>query len=246
VSTPSDPGSGQPDPWAAPPPDSSGQGAPPPPPPAYPPAPPAYPAAPPPAYEQPPPPAYGQPQPGYGQPQPGYGQPQPGYGQPQPGYGQPPYGGPQPGYGQMPPPPQYGQPQPGYGYQQGPSVAYANWGQRVGSAVIDWFIPGIIASVFRAVSEGLYLIVALIALVWVLYNAYQGGKTGQSLGKRLLGTRLVRFSDGQPIGGGLAIGRYFLHILDGLPCLLGYLWPIWDSKRQTFADKIVGSVVIKA
>ncbi len=244
MSTPSDPGSGQPDPWAAPPPDTSGQGAPPPPaaPPAYPQAPPAYP---------PPPPAYEQPPPAYGQPPPAYGQPP--YGGPQPGYGQPPYGGPQPGYGQAPPPgygqmppPQYGQPQPGYGYQQGPSVAYANWGQRVGSAVIDWVIPGIIASVFRAVSEGLYLIVALIALVWVLYNAYQGGKTGQSLGKRALGTRLVRSRDGQPIGGGLAIGRYFLHILDGLPCFLGYLWPIWDSKRQTFADKIVGSVVIKA
>ena len=221
MSTPSDPGSGQPDPWAVPPVDPSGQGAPTPPEPSYGQPPPAYPSAPPPAYPAAPPPP------------------------PAPGYGQPPYGGPQPGYGQMPPP-QYGQPQPGYGYQQGPPVAYANWGQRVGSAVIDWVIPGIIASVFRAVSEGLYVIVALIALVWVLYNAYQGGKTGQSLGKRALGTRLVRSSDGQPIGGGLAIGRYFLHILDGLPCLLGYLWPIWDSKRQTFADKIVGSVVIKA
>ncbi len=235
MSTPSDPGSGQPDPWAVPPADPSGQGAPPPPPP------PSYPPAPPPAYPSAPPaPEYGQ-QPGYGQPAPGYGQPP--YGGPQPGYGQPAYGGQQPGYGQMPPP-QYGQ-QPGYGYPQGPAAAYANWGQRVGSAVIDWLIPGIIASVFRAVSEGLYVVVALIALVWVLYNAYQGGKTGQSIGKKALGTRLVRSTDGQPIGGGLAIGRYFLHILDGLPCLLGYLWPIWDSKRQTFADKIVGSVVIK-
>ncbi len=38
--------------------------------------------------------------------------------------------------------------------------------------------------------------------------------------------------------------RAILHILDALPCLIGYLWPLWDSKRQTFADKIMGTVVI--
>ena len=27
--------------------------------------------------------------------------------------------------------------------------------------------------------------------------------------------------------------------------LLGFFWPIWDQKKQTFADKIIGSVVIK-
>jgi uncharacterized RDD family membrane protein YckC len=203
VSTPSDPGSGQPDPWAAPPPGTPGPGAPPPPPPNYPPA---------------PPPDYGQPPAGYGQPPPGYGQPAPGY----------------------------GQPAPGYGYPTGPTFSYANWGQRVASACIDYIVPSIIASVFRPVSIALYLILSLAALAWALYNAYQSGATGQSIGKKMVGTRLVRFADGQPIGGGLAIGRYFLHILDALPCLLGYLWPLWDAKKQTFADKIVGSVVIGA
>jgi hypothetical protein len=35
------------------------------------------------------------------------------------------------------------------------------------------------------------------------------------------------------------------HILDSLPCYLGYLWPLWDAKRQTFADKVMGTVVIE-
>jgi uncharacterized RDD family membrane protein YckC len=223
VSTPSDPGSGQPDPWAAPPPGTPGPGTPPPPPPNYPPAPP-------PNYPPAPPPDYGQPPPGYGQ------APPPGYGQPPPGYGQ----APPPGYGQ------YGQPAPGYGYPTGPTFSYASWGQRVGSACIDYIVPSIVASLFRPVSIALYLILSLAALAWALYNAYQSGATGQSLGKKMLGIRLVRSADGQNIGGGLAIGRYFLHILDALPCLIGYLWPLWDAKKQTFADKIVGSVVIGA
>jgi uncharacterized RDD family membrane protein YckC len=44
----------------------------------------------------------------------------------------------------------------------------------------------------------------------------------------------------------LAIGRSFVHIIDGIPCYLGYLWPLWDAKKQTFADKIMGTVVVNA
>jgi len=209
VSTPSDPGSGQPDPWAVPPADPSGQGAPPP----------SYPPAPPPAYPSAPPP-------------------------PAPGYGQPPYGGPQPGYGQQP---AYGQPAgaPGYGYQpMGPSYAYASWGKRVGAWALDFFIPFIIAGICFRISIPLGAIVYLVAVVWTFYNIFQGGKTGSRWGQKIIGIRMLKEATGQPLGGGLAIGRVFVHILDGIPCYVGYLWPLWDSKKQTFADKIIGSVVV--
>jgi uncharacterized RDD family membrane protein YckC len=217
VSTPSDPGSGQqPDPWAAPPANASGQGAPPPMPPE------------PPAYGQPvPPPAYGQPV-----PPPGYGQPVP-----PPAYGQAPYGGPQPGYGQ---------PAPGYGYQPVPTYSYASWGKRVGGALIDYYAVFVVAIIF--VFAHVYILAVLLyiaGIVWALYNAYKGGATGQSYGKKTVGIRLVKETTGQPIGGGLGIGRYFLHVVDSIPCVpVGLLWPLWDAKKQTFADKILGSVVI--
>jgi len=216
VSTPTEPGSDQqPDPWQAPPAGSSGPATPPPP---------DYGQQP---YGQPapPPPAYGQPQ--FGQPMP----PPPAYGQP--GYGQAPYG--QAPYGQAP-----------YGAPQMPASAYANWGQRVVSALID-YVPGfVLGAIFASAGvSSLSIIFYLAGLAWALYNAYQGGATGQSIGKKAMGTRLLREDNGQPIGGGLGIGRYFLHIIDGLPCYLGYLWPIWDSKRQTFADKILHTVVVK-
>ena len=37
--------------------------------------------------------------------------------------------------------------------------------------------------------------------------------------------------------------RSLAHIVDGF-CYIGYLWPIWDAKNQTFADKIMSTVVI--
>ena len=37
--------------------------------------------------------------------------------------------------------------------------------------------------------------------------------------------------------------RDLVHILDGV-AYVGYLWPLWDDKRQTFADKIMRTIVI--
>ena len=62
----------------------------------------------------------------------------------------------------------------------------------------------------------------------------------------MLKIRLVRLDGVNPPGVGLSIGRAFLHIVDALPCYLGYLWPLWDQKRQTFTDKILNTVVVTA
>jgi uncharacterized RDD family membrane protein YckC len=174
---------------------------------------------------QPPPPGQG----GYGA-APGQAAPQPGYGQP--AYGQPAYG--QPGYGQ-----------PGGYPGAGPAAAgYADWPKRVLSALIDSVGPFLVAGIFYSISRPLGSLLWLAALAWGLYNAYLAGETGQSYGKKIAGTRLLLETTGQPPGGGLGIGRYFVHILDSLPCYLGYLWPLWDSKRQTFADKVLHTIVV--
>jgi uncharacterized RDD family membrane protein YckC len=147
------------------------------------------------------------------------------------------------GYGQQP---AYGQP--AYPGQAPAGGAYASWWQRVQAALIDNVGPAIVAEfVLFFINRPLGYLLLLAALVWGLYQAYVGGQTGQSLGKKTIGIRLLNEQTGQPIGGGLGIGRYFVHIVDQLPCIpLGYLWPLWDSKRQTFADKILTTVVIQA
>ena len=164
------------------------------------------------------------------QPPPGYGTPPP---PPPPGYGAPP-----PGYGA---PPGYGTPVPGQ--WAGPPLA--SWGERVVANLIDYSGPAIVASfVQNTVSYALGSLLWLAALGWGLYNAYLAGQTGQSTGKKQNGLRLLREQDGQVIGGGMGIARFFLHILDAF-CLLGFLWPLWDAKKQTFADKILKTVVVK-
>jgi uncharacterized RDD family membrane protein YckC len=197
-----------------PPPQGGGYGAPPPPPPQG-------------GYGPPPGGGYGAPQPGYGAPQPGYGAPQPGYGAPQPGYGAP-----QPGYG----PPGYAPPA---GY-------YASWLQRVGAYLIDAIPPGILVIIgVLTRNAAIELLFILAGLCVTGYNRwYMAGKTGQSWGKKALNLSLISEQTGQPIGAGMAFLRDICHIVDNITCYIGWLFPLWDAKRQTLADKIMKTVVV--
>jgi uncharacterized RDD family membrane protein YckC len=198
--------------------------------------------------QQPPANPYGQPQqPGYGQqppPQQGYGQPQQGYGQPQPGYGQP-----QQGYGQ-----------PGFS----PFGPYAGWGTRLGAYIIDALIAvgaGIVFIIIGAIligsadpGETSPIGVLVMVLGYIVIFGFQiwnfvikQGNTGYSIAKGMLGIKVVGENTGQPIGTGGGFVRWLMHsFIDGLICYLGFLWPLWDQKKQTWGDKVAGSVVIQA
>jgi hypothetical protein len=55
--------------------------------------------------------------------------------------------------------------------------------------------------------------------------------------------KLVRTADKKPIGGRMAFVRDLAHIVDILPCGVGYLFPFWTVRRQTLADSIMKTVV---
>lgn len=191
-----------------------------------------------------------------GYPQGGY--PQGGYPQGGPQGGGYPQGGPQGGYPQGGYPqggpqgyPQGGYPQGGYpqgGYPGQPAaIPYANWGQRAGGYLIDALPVAILAWIGISISTTVYLLFLLVGIVYTGYNRwYLGGTTGQSFGKRALKLRLISEQTGQPIGPLMAFVRDICHILDSLACYVGWLFPLWDAKRQTFADKILNTIVIPA
>ncbi len=121
---------------------------------------------------------------------------------------------------------------------------YASWIQRVGAYLID-VAPIIILEIIFVRVTVIYWLIGLAGLGWTIYNRwYQGGTTGQSLGKKVLNLRLVSEETGQPIGMLMAFVRDICHIIDGIICYIGFLFPLWDAKRQTLADKIVKTVVI--
>jgi uncharacterized RDD family membrane protein YckC len=122
------------------------------------------------------------------------------------------------------------------------------WPQRAQSALIDWFGPGVVAWVVYLITQSWsgYLLLSLVVLAWALYNAWLAGETGQSYGRKWAATRLVKETDGDTLGGPLGVVRHLLHVVDAVICFIGFLLPLVDAKKQTIADKLVGSVVVKA
>ena len=123
---------------------------------------------------------------------------------------------------------------------------YANWGQRVGAYLIDW-APVIVLEIISVIiqSTGFSVLVYLLSIAWWVYNrGYLAGTTGQSWGKKVLNLRLIGEATGQPIGFGMALVRDICHFVDGIICYIGFLFPLWDAKRQTLADKIIKTLVV--
>lgn len=198
----------------------------------------------------------------------GYGSPPQDPAGQQPGYGHAPYG--EPAYGQNP----YGQSpygQPPYGQNPyGGGLAYAHWIKRVGAYLVDvvlaWVlsipvyvglaiatsdlstdpVTGEAQGQVNGAGVALVAVGVLLVLAFFVWNiCLRQGRTGYTIGKSMIGIQLIKESTGQPIGAGMAFVRYLCHFFDSLLCYIGWLWPLWDAKRQTFADKIVGTVVIE-
>jgi uncharacterized RDD family membrane protein YckC len=130
-----------------------------------------------------------------------------------------------------------------------PVPSYASWLQRVGAALLDGLLLAPF-TVLGALLGGAGMLAAAIVCylgavaLWVWNSVVRQGRTGWSIGKRVVGIRLLIGSTAQPPGSWTAFARNLAHVLDALPCYLGYLWPLWDARRQTFADKLVDSVVV--
>lgn len=158
-------------------------------------------------------------------------------------------------------------PRPADYYQPLPTQAgYASWLSRVVAALLDGLVvsvPLLVGQVVLVLTGGrfassdlsdastlglaAYVVGILASVALGVWNTIvRQGRTGQSLAKSWMGIRLVQQATGAPLGPGRTLLRMVAHILDALPCYLGFLWPLWDSERQTFADKVMGSVVIAA
>ena len=83
-------------------------------------------------------------------------------------------------------------------------------------------------------------------LVTIGYFTYFHGRQGYTPGNAALGIRVVDVRDrpGQPIGYGRAFLRWLVSLVSGLVVLLGYLWMLWDGRKQTWHDKAVGSLPV--
>jgi uncharacterized RDD family membrane protein YckC len=104
-------------------------------------------------------------------------------------------------------------------------------------------------------SSGGAVFVAIVVL-WIVfsipaaiyYGAMNGSNRGQTIGKMALGIAVRDARTGGPIGFWRGFGRFLITVVFEIalfiPSLLDSLSPLWDSRRQSWHDKVVHSVVV--
>jgi uncharacterized RDD family membrane protein YckC len=132
-------------------------------------------------------------------------------------------------------------------YSSGPSGPRSGFWRRLVAAIVDFLvllIPSIILLlIFK--NGGVYqLLSTVMSLAYFTY--FEGGPTGQTVGKRVLGIRVYDFRQGGSIGYGRGFVRQIGKYLSAIPLFLGYFWMLWDKEKQCWQDKLAGSVVVPA
>jgi len=150
----------------------------------------------------------------------------------------------------------------------------AGWWQRVGAAILDGLVLGVpfiilqvvVIQVFgtehdivttemvipqRSISRGAeWTFVLFFFVVQAIYFSLLNGRgRGQTPGNRAPGIAVRDLETGEAIGGGRGLlrwfVRFFLYAALILPGILNDLYPLWDARSQSLADKAARSVMIR-
>ncbi len=125
---------------------------------------------------------------------------------------------------------------------------YASFGRRFLAYSVDGLILSI-ASMFLSVplsmgNSALLAWVPGIILNLAYFTYFWVKQDGQTLGNRLLAIKVVKEAGGK-ISLGDSVLRYLGYMLSGAVLLLGFLWALWDGKKQGWHDKIARTVVVR-
>jgi uncharacterized RDD family membrane protein YckC len=135
-------------------------------------------------------------------------------------------------------------------------MRYVGVGRRFVAILIDGLVFAVLAAPFAEYihTPGYYRVeltggrVFPPSLLWLAYFVVMEGAIGASIGKLLVGVRVVSV-DGSKLGWGGAVVRTIARIVDGFPYVLPYLVgaiAVWSSPlQQRLGDRWAGSVVVE-
>lgn len=113
----------------------------------------------------------------------------------------------------------------------------AGFWARLLASLLDLFLLALIVAT-PVVTFPLFIPLA------VVYFTIMWTWKGTTIGGLILGHKVVR-TDGSSVTFSVALVRSLLSIFSTLVIFLGLLWAAWDREKQTWHDKIAGTVVVK-
>ncbi|ASW92503.1 RDD family protein [Mycobacterium marseillense] len=135
--------------------------------------------------------------------------------------------------------------------QEPPREALAPWPSRAGAVGVD-VLPGVAVVVTLALvsstvpARGAWwwvciCVLGLVVLAMLVNRLLLPTILGWSLGRGLVGVAVTR-RGGDAAGPWTLLLRDVAHLLDTVS-VVGWLWPLWDSRRRTFADMVARTEV---
>jgi len=115
------------------------------------------------------------------------------------------------------------------------AVGYAGFWIRFTAAIIDILVISFISFVVPFAS---------ILLLWLYYWLFTGLK-GQTLGKMAFRIKVVNAAGSVPGLGRAALREIPGKIVSFIAIFLGFLWVIWDGRKQGWHDKIASTYVVR-
>ena len=146
-------------------------------------------------------------------------------------------------------------------------VRYAGFWIRFVARVIDAVLLGVVGMIIRlpltmalglgglgargvgalAIAPAMIGLFGLLTLInialAVAYEVYFVSTKGGTLGKLVLGLKIIR-ADGGPVSPGLALGRYFAQWISAMILLIGYIIAGFDPEKRALHDRICNTRVI--
>jgi len=138
---------------------------------------------------------------------------------------------------------------------------YGGFWIRFGARLIDWIILGIVQasialvlfgtfgaqflpSVMRTMPLGLRLGFQFLSYaIAIVYETAFLRYRGATPGKMALGLKVVR-SNGDSLGWGVSVGRYFMQIVSGIILLIGFIMAAFDDEKRALHDRVCDTRVI--
>ena len=126
------------------------------------------------------------------------------------------------------------------------------WCRRAASYILRIILPtSLLSQLINSVLYGRSSIdgtmgiwINCVSIIIVCVISACSTRNGQAWSHHFLGLQVVDQYSNLPISGVRMGLREIAHCVDFVPCFIGFLWPLWDTKGQTFADKIMRTTII--
>ncbi len=107
---------------------------------------------------------------------------------------------------------------------------------RLTATLIDLILIGCLSAFLGLHGRGFWI-------TWTVYHVAMWSWRGATLGGRVFGIRVVE-TDGTSLTLSVALVRALAAVLSALPLFLGFIWAAWDVRKQSWHDKLTGTVMV--